>query len=198
MFTGIIEEKSSVKEIVDAGEGVRILISRPEAFKDVSTGESICLSGTCLTVEEFNSDVLGFFLAEETLKMTWFDKLNEGDIINLERSMKVGERLSGHIVQGHVESTAEILEIEELEEGWNMTFNTPEKIGDLIVYKGYIGVEGISLTVTEVEHDFFSVTVIPETWKRTNLSGKSVGDRVNIETDMMGKYAEKILRERED
>lgn len=193
MFTGIVQETGVIKEINDAGEGIRISVTRPNTFQDVSNGESICLSGACLTVENFDSDTLEFFLAEETLDKTWFDQLKIDDSVNLERSLKAGDRLSGHIVQGHVETTSEVQEIEELEEGWNMTFSLPESIQDLVVHKGYVAVEGISLTITDVTEDSFSVTVIPETWKRTNLSEKKEGGKVNVETDMMGKYAKKII-----
>jgi len=194
MFTGIIQEKGIVKEISEAGEGLRISVARPESFQKVSNGESISVSGACLTVESFDSEALEFFLAEETLEKTWFNQIKQDDTVNLERSLKAGDRLSGHIVQGHIETTSEVQEIEELEEGWNIKFSLPENIQDLVVHKGYVAVEGISLTITEVTNDSFSVTVIPETWKRTNLSEKKEGDKVNLETDMMGKYAKKIIK----
>lgn len=196
MFTGIVEETGIVKELSEAGEGIRVSVKRPETYEELSNGESISVSGACLTVEEFDDEVMKFFLAEETLEKTWFSDMEKKDRLNLERSVKVGNRLSGHIVQGHVESTSEVQSIEELEEGWNMTFELPESLQDLVVHKGYVAVEGISLTVTEVKNNCFSVTVIPETWKRTNLSEKEEGEAVNLETDMMGKYAEKMMKEK--
>lgn len=196
MFTGIVEETGIVKELSEAGEGIRVSVKRPETYEELSNGESISVSGACLTVEEFDDEVMKFFLAEETLEKTWFSDIEKNNHLNLERSVKVGDRLSGHIVQGHVESRSEVQRIEELEEGWNMTFELPESLQDLVVHKGYVAVEGISLTVTEVKNDSFSVTVIPETWKRTNLSEKEEGDAVNLETDMMGKYAEKMMKEK--
>ncbi|EGQ43749.1 MAG: riiboflavin synthase alpha chain [Candidatus Nanosalina sp. J07AB43] len=110
MFTGIIEETVQVDDVENAGEGKRIRIQRPDSFKEISCGESICLCGACLTVESFDSSQMKFFLAEETLEKTWFSTISEGDKINLERSLKAEDRMSGHIVQGHVEQTTEVLE----------------------------------------------------------------------------------------
>ncbi|MFB6116673.1 MAG: riboflavin synthase [Candidatus Nanosalina sp.] len=191
MFTGIVEETVTVIETMGAGEGKRIRVTRPETVKKLSEGESISLSGTCLTVEKFNSESISFFLAEETLEKTWFSEISEGEELNFERSLKPDDRIGGHIVQGHVETTAEVLEVEELEEGWNLKFEKPKELENLLVHKGFIAVEGISLTVTEVDEESFSATIIPETWNRTNLSGKTEGDPVNLEPDMMAKYVEK-------
>lgn len=193
MFTGIIEETLTVEEVKNAGGGKRISVTRPESFEELSKGESISLSGVCLTVEAFNEESISFFLAEETLEKSWLSDLKENDRLNAERALRTQDRMGGHIVQGHVEAVSEVLEVEELEEGWDMTFSLPEDLQDLVVFKGFIAVEGISLTVTEVTDEFFSVTVIPETWKETNLSGKKQGDKVNIETDMMGKYVSKMI-----
>lgn len=194
MFTGLVEETGSTEAISDAGEGKRIEISAAKVFEDVEIGDSINVSGACLTVEEFTEDGVKIFLAEETLDRTWFSDLEEGDELNLERSLTPNDRMGGHYVQGHVDSVSEVLEIEELEEGWNFTFSTPENIEEYIVEKGFIAIDGISLTVTEVDDRSFSVTIIPESWNKTNLSGLSEGDEVNIEADVMAKYAEKISR----
>lgn len=196
MFTGIVEETVTVTDAREAGEGRRICVTRPETVEELSEGESISVSGACLTVEEFDSESISFFLAEETLDKTWFSELEEEDLLNIERSVTPEDRMSGHIVQGHVETTAEVLEVEELEEGWNFRFEKPEELENLLVHKGFIAVEGISLTVTEIDEDSFSVTVIPETWNRTNLSGKTEGDTVNLEPDMMAKYVQKNLENR--
>ena len=198
MFTGIVEATAQVKDIEDAGEGKRFSVTRPETLEEVSEGESISLSGTCLTVEEFDSNTISFFLAEETLEKTWFSEISEGDLLNFERSLTPEDRMGGHIVQGHVETSAEIFQVEELEEGWNFRFEKPEELEKLLVKKGFVAVEGISLTVTEIDEKSFSVTVIPETWKRTNFSEKTEGDRVNLEPDMMAKYVQKNLEKREE
>lgn len=197
MFTGIVQGMVQVKDVEDAGEGRRISVTRPESPEKVSEGESISLSGTCLTVEGFDSSSISFFLAEETLEKTWFSEISEGDKLNFERSLKPSDRMGGHIVQGHVEASAEIFRVEELEEGWNFTFEKPEELEKLLVEKGFVAIEGISLTVTEIDEESFSVTVIPETWKRTNLSEKEEADRVNLEPDMMAKYVQKNLEKRE-
>ena len=198
MFTGIIEDTAVVvKDVEDAGEGKRISLTRPEALEDINNGESINVSGACLTVEEFGEETVSFFLAEETLEKTWFSEISKGDELNIEKSLTPDDRMGGHIVQGHVDTPAEILEIEELEEGWNFKFQKPNKLENLLVHKGFIAVEGISLTVTDIDEESFSVTVIPETWNRTNFSDKNEGDKVNLEPDMMGKYVQKNLKKRE-
>ena len=193
MFTGIVEGTVQVKDTEEAGEGVRVTVERPEFLQEISRGESISLSGTCLTVEEFQDKSVKFFLAEETLEKTWFDSVTEGDELNVEKSLTPEDRMGGHIVQGHVETSAEVLEVEQLDEGWNLRFEKPESLENLVVHKGFIAVEGISLTVTDIGEDFFSVTIIPETWKVTNLSEKNEGDRINLEPDMMAKYVQKNL-----
>jgi len=193
MFTGIVEGTVQLKDTEQAGEGLRITVERPEFLQEISRGESISLSGTCLTVEEFQEESVKFFLAEETLEKTWFDSLTQGDELNVEKSLTPEDRMGGHVVQGHVETYAEVLEVEELDEGWNLRFEKPDDLENLVVHKGFIAVEGISLTVTDIGEDFFSVTIIPETWEVTNLSQKEEGDRINLEPDMMAKYVQKNL-----
>jgi riboflavin synthase len=191
MFTGLVEDTVEVKNIQDAGEGKRILLETSELLEDNEVGASISVSGACLTIEEFRDNGVIFFLAEETLDKTWFSQMKEGDKLNLEDSLTPQDKMGGHYVQGHVDTTAEVLEVEELEEGWNMTFSLPEEISQYVVQKGFITVEGISLTVAEITDESFTVTVIPETWNVTNLSEKKKGDKVNLEADIMAKYAEK-------
>lgn len=190
MFTGLVEETGKVVSVEDAGEGKRIVIQAETVFNDASIGDSISVSGTCLTVEEIDLPTAKFFLAEETLERTWFSEIEEGDRVNLERSLTPNDRMGGHFVQGHVEDEVEIKSIESLEEGWNFSFEMSEDLRPYIVEKGFIAVEGISLTVTEVSDTQFSVTVIPETWNKTNFSVKEEGSKVNIEADIMAKYAE--------
>jgi riboflavin synthase len=191
MFTGLVEKTAKVKEIRDAGEGKRITLENKDLLTENSVGASISVSGTCLTIEEFSNNGIIFFLAEETLEKTWFDNLQEGDVLNLENSLTPQDKMGGHYVQGHVDTTAEILNIEELEEGWNFTFSLPEEVSQYIVQKGFVTAEGISLTVADINEENFTVTVIPETWDATNLSEKDEGEKINIEADIMAKYAEK-------
>ena len=196
MFTGLVEETGQVIKTEEAGEGKRMVIEADEVLDDISKGDSIDVSGACLTVEEFDSKSFSLFLAEETLERTWFSEIEEGDLVNLERSLTPQDRMGGHYVQGHVDDCSEIKNIEELEEGWNFDFELSEKIADQVVEKGFITVDGISLTVTEVDGELFKVTIIPETWKKTNLSDKRQGDSVNLEADIMAKYAEKAVQKR--
>lgn len=191
MFTGIIKDTSEVEKVRETGEGKRIKISS-NIFSDCSEGDSISISGACLTVEKLNSETATFFLSEETLERTWFDDISEKDELNIERSLKPSDTMDGHIVQGHVDSTAEVIDIEKLEEGWNIRFSKSKDLENYIVEKGFVAVEGISLTVTSEDEKSFSVTIIPETWERTNLSEKSTGSKVNIEADITAKYLEKI------
>ncbi|MFB6203709.1 MAG: riboflavin synthase [Candidatus Nanohaloarchaea archaeon] len=191
MFTGLVEETAEVMEIAEAGEGKRIEVDAAGILEDVATGGSVSVSGACLTLEEKDPSV--FFLSEETLERTWFPELEEGDELNIERSLKPEDRMGGHVVQGHVEGTGEVLEVEELDEGWNMEFSLPTELEKYVVEKGFITVDGVSLTVTEFTRKGFRVTVIPETWEKTNLSAKQPGDGVNIETDVMARYAEKMV-----
>ncbi len=193
MFTGLVQETGEVTEIEEAGEGKRIAVRAGRFFEDDQEGDSISVSGACLTIESRQADTATFFLAEETLEKTWFSDLEEGDQVNLEKALRAKDRMGGHVVQGHVEAYVEVVEVEELEEGWNMTFAMPEGLENYIVSKGFIAVEGISLTLTEVTEETFSVTVIPETWDETNFSDKGEGDFVNIETDVMARYAEKMV-----
>lgn len=193
MFTGLVEETGKVTEIEQEGEGKRVTVEANEAVEDISVGDSISVSGACLTVEEFQDNEIIFFLAEETLEKTWFSEIGVGDELNLERSLKAEDRMGGHQVQGHIEAVGKVLEVEELEEGWNMTFELSESIRNYVVEKGFIAVEGISLTTTEVTEDNFSITVIPETWNVTNLSEKNEGDPVNLESDPIGRYVEKMV-----
>ncbi|MFB6242219.1 MAG: riboflavin synthase [Candidatus Nanosalina sp.] len=191
MFTGIIEDTAEVSSIEDAGEGKRMVLQGSEAVEETLPGGSVSVSGACLTVESSGDEPV-FFLAEETLEKTWFDRLEEGDLLNIERPLTPEDRMGGHVVQGHVEAAVEVTDIDELEKGWNLSFEKPETLDPYIVEKGFIAVEGISLTVTEVAETRFSVTVIPETWEATSLSEVEEGDRVNLETDVMARYMEKM------
>lgn len=195
MFTGIVKDTVSVEKITEEGEGIRIRLGSSPFFESTEIGESFSVSGACLTVEEFKEDTAVFFLAEETLDKTWFSELEEEDVLNLEPALTPQDRMGGHIVQRHVEDTAEVREIEELEKGWNFYFSKTSELDSYIVEKGFIAVEGISLTVVEDQENSFSVTVIPETWNETNFSELEEGSEVNIETDVTGRYIEKMAEQ---
>lgn len=193
MFTGIVKDTAHVEKITDAGEGKRVILKGSELLGDAEKGESISVSGACLTVEEVGENSAEFFLAEETVEKTWFYSLENKDKLNIEPSLTPSDKMGGHIVQGHVETVSLVKEVEKLEEGWNISFTKPGKLSNYIVEKGFITVEGISLTVTEVEESYFAVTVIPETLDATNLSEKEEGDPVNLETDITARYIEKMV-----
>jgi len=201
MFTGIVEATGEVLAVTDDEGGRRIRVGTP--FSDLSHGQSISISGACLTVEDYaDGEWVDLFLARETLDRTFFDTLAEGDRVNLERAMPADGRFDGHIVQGHVDATAEVVGIEqegasssersEYDGDWTFTFSLPETQRDYLVEKGSITVDGISLTVASREADSFDVAIIPTTYDETTLSEKSVGDPVHLELDVVAKYVEQL------
>ena len=195
MFTGIVEATGEVRAVEDTADGRRLRIGTE--FADLSHGQSISVSGACLTVEEHvPGEWFSVFLAEETIDRTFFEDVAEGDGVNLERAMPADGRFDGHIVQGHVDATATIEEIERVggEDGdWRFTFSLPADIERYVVEKGSITVDGISLTVAERRDDEFDVAIIPTTYDVTTLSNKSVGDRVHLEVDVVAKYVERMV-----
>ncbi|UPV72766.1 riboflavin synthase [Halorussus limi] len=210
MFTGIVEEAGEVRDVTVTEEGRRLRIAGEDVTRNLDRGQSISVSGVCLTVEEFEDDWFEVFLASETVDKTYLGEVEAGDAVNLERAMPADGRFDGHIVQGHVDATAEITDIEEVGEDWTYEFAVPEGFGKYVVDKGSVTVDGISLTVAERKPasgnsagsddaesggDRFSVAVIPETRKITNLSTKSVGDPVHLEVDVIAKYAERLLED---
>jgi riboflavin synthase len=191
MFTGIVEITGAVTEITDTEGGRRLTIESP--FDDLSQGQSIAVEGVCLTVEEYDEDWFSVFLAEETLDRTFFGQLEEGDGVNLERALPADGRFDGHFVQGHVDGTAEILDIEEVGDDWRFAFSIPETQGKYLVEKGSIAIDGISLTIAARNEDSIEIAIIPETYDVTTLSQKEVGDSVHVEVDVMAKYVERLL-----
>lgn len=193
MFTGIVEAIGEVRSIEDDGGGLRIEIGAP--FDDLTSGQSVSLSGTCLTVEEFEpGEWFSVFLARETLARTSFEDLSVGDCVNLERAMAADGRFDGHIVQGHVDGTAEIAAIESVGEDWTYTFTLPQQLTRYVVEKGSITVDGISLTVADRDAEGFSVAIIPTTYDETVLSERDVGDTVHLEVDVIAKYVERMVQ----
>ncbi|MFC7249363.1 riboflavin synthase [Halomicroarcula sp. GCM10025324] len=191
MFTGIVEATGEVQAVVDDEGGRRVRIGTP--FSDLSDGQSISVSGACLTVEDaVDAEYFEVFLARETLARTYFDDLAAGDVVNLERAMPADGRFDGHVVQGHVDATAEVLAIEAEGEDWTYTFSLPEAQQNYLVQKGSITVDGISLTVADRREDAFDVAIIPTTYRETTLSEKSVGDPVHLEVDVVAKYVEQL------
>lgn len=193
MFTGIIEETGQILSLEKLADGARIKISAKIVVRETNEGDSIAVNGVCLTalnVTEisFTADISG-----ETLRRSTLENLKTGSIVNLERAVTPSTRLGGHIVQGHVDATGKFLSAKSEGDFWTVRIGFPKEIGQYIVYKGSISVEGISLTIANLAEDFFEIAVIPKTWEMTNLLSLEAGDAVNLEADVIAKYVERIL-----
>lgn len=195
MFTGLVEGRGVVTQLVSEGEAVRLEIEPAAGLmgEPVTIGESVALSGCCLTVVHIESGRWTFEAGEETLTKTNLGDLQVGASVNLERALPVTGRLGGHFVQGHVDGTGTVLEILRDGEWVTMWFRVAPALSRLMVPKGSVAVDGISLTLVDVEADSFSVALIPHTLDVTTLGSRQVGDRVNIETDILGKYVATLL-----
>lgn len=192
MFTGIIEDVGEVTDVVEDAGGNRVRVGC--SFCDeLAEGQSVSVSGVCLTVERVGSSWFEVFLSRETRERTSFGEVAVCDQVNLERAMAVGGRFDGHLVQGHVDTVVEIEEIVSVGEDWEVVFRLPEDFARYVVEKGSIAVDGISLTVAGVEEGAFHVAVIPVTWEETALSAKEEGDLVNLEVDVIAKYVERLV-----
>ena len=193
MFTGIIETMGTLTLKKVEGGNVRFSI-RCSFTDELKIDQSVSHNGVCLTVVNINDSVYDVVAVDETLKRSNLGLLDEGDKINLERCMRLGDRLDGHIVQGHVDTTAKVKSIENKDGSWIIFFQFQKSPGYITVEKGSISINGVSLTVVDSGDDFFSVTIIPYTWEHTNFSKLKVGDIVNLEFDVIGKYVAKLLQ----
>ncbi|PSP90908.1 riboflavin synthase [Halobacteriales archaeon QS_4_66_20] len=191
MFTGIVEETGEITDVTMTDEGRRLRIAT--SFDGLSQGASISVSGACLTVEAFGDGWFSVFLATETLDRTYLGDLAVGDQVNLERAMAAGDRFDGHVVQGHVDGTAEVVGVKRIGDDWEFTFSLPDALAGYVVEKGSISVDGISLTVAALDGEQFAVAIIPETYDVTTLSEKSAGDPVHLEVDVVAKYVESLV-----
>ncbi|MDQ2687226.1 MAG: riboflavin synthase [Armatimonadota bacterium] len=192
MFTGLIEERGTVQAIERGEQSARFTIRANGVTDGVQLGDSITVNGACLTVVFCAENQLAFDAVYETLQKTALGALAIGDEVNLERSLAVGGRLGGHIVQGHVDGIGVIASIREVDNAYNIYITAPMSLMRYVVRKGSIAVDGISLTVVEADDKTFSVAIIPHTWENTNLRHRIAGDQVNLETDIIGKYIEKL------
>ncbi len=188
MFTGLIEEVGKVKSINRKYDGLQIQVQAEKILEDVKIGDSISINGVCLTVVSIGEGSFSFDVSQETLNRSNIKYLKIGDYVNLERALRVSDRLGGHIVQGHVDTTGKISKIIPLGEHTVFQIDIPEKYIHLVVEKGSIAVDGISLTVNSLERNIISINIIPHTIKQTNLQYRKIGDIVNIEFDIIGKY----------
>ena len=195
MFTGIVEELGTVEGLVDQEDAVRLTLRGPHVVADAKRGDSIAVNGCCLTVVERDLETFAADVMRETLDKTSLGALEAGAKVNLERAVTSATRLGGHIVQGHVDDTGRILSRTASEHWEIVAISVPAGLSRYLVSKGSIAVDGISLTVVEVDDgaSSFTVSLIPETLSRTTLGSKQVGDHVNLEVDMIAKYVERLL-----
>jgi riboflavin synthase len=196
MFTGIIEELGTIVAIEEQEDAKRITIQGPLVTSDVSRGDSIAVSGACLTAIELEEDKFTADVMNETLRLTSLGGAKVGDRVNLERAMNATTRFGGHMVLGHVDGLGEIRS-RELSENWEwVRVNVPSDLMRYIVLKGSITVDGVSLTVNEIGEDFIGLSLIPETMRLTTLGTKQPGDKVNLEVDIMAKHIERLMEGR--
>jgi len=193
MFTGIITATGKVKSLSDG----RLIVIFPDcAASDVKVGDSVAINGVCLTAKDLSESAseVGFDLSEETLDRTTLGELNSGDSVNIEHPLAVGDRMGGHWLQGHVDAIGTLVEIKEQTGSVNIRISVNERFDDLIVEKGSIAIDGISLTPFNVTRGEFDVAIIPHTLAATTLQFREPGDKVNVEFDIVGKYIRKQLR----
>jgi len=195
MFSGIIEATGKVRKIYINNNNCHFEIYTKMKLKNSEIGSSISCSGACLTVEKYNRNIIEFYVSKETLKKTTFKSLKKGSLINLEKSLKYGNRISGHFVQGHVDTTCSIKKIDFIGKSWLMYFKLPRKYRKYLVPKGSIAINGVSLTIAKILKYGFQISVIPHTLKLTNLFFLKNKDLVNVEFDILGKYIKSIRNE---
>ena len=188
MFNGIITHKGKIVRIYKKNNNCILEISSKMKFKKKEIGSSVSCSGVCLTLEKYNKNISKFYLSKETLKRSIFKSIKIGNIVNLEKSLKFGNRVSGHFVQGHVDLTAKVYRIIYVGKSWLINFGLLKKYKKFLIYKGSISINGVSLTISKILKNGFQISIIPHTLKLTNLVNLKVKDTVNIEFDIIGKY----------
>ena len=193
MFNGIIKNIGKVNQIYKKNNNCYLEVSTKMKFTKSEIGSSISCSGTCLTIEKYNRNLVKFYISKETLNKTIFKLSKKGDIINLEKSLKYGNRISGHFVQGHVDTTCSIKKIQFIGKSWLINFKLLKKYRNYIVPKGSITINGVSLTISKLLKNEFQISIIPHTLKLTNLVHLKKNDIVNVEFDVLGKYIKNFL-----
>lgn len=192
MFTGIVEGKGEIKEIKKTGKGVVLSIEAPFDLSNDKIGDSIAVNGICLTATEIRGSLFSADVSAETISRTSLAEIGTGNAVNLERALKAGDRFGGHIVTGHIDGKGKIIRRETRGESVYLEISADEGILRLIVEKGSVAIDGISLTVNSVQNNSFSLNIIPHTMEITTLCSAKTGDEVNIETDIIGKYVERL------
>lgn len=194
IFTGLIVEVGRVRQIKRRADGAFIIIEAKKVLEGTRIGDSISINGVDLTVTEMTADSFSADASLETLRRSALGELRTGSRVNLERALAVGERLGGHMVQGHVDGTGALVSVTPEGNAYRMRFAFPRELGRYIAMKGSITVDGISLTVAALGDDWFEVAIIPHTWRETILSELKVGDRANLEVDVLAKYVERLMQ----
>jgi len=193
MFTGIIEEIGKIERITPIAGGMTIRLHSDKIIEDVAVNDSVCIDGVCLTVTNKSKNTFLVDAVGATLEKTTFHNLRADAYVNLERSMRLSDRLGGHLVQGHVNGIGSISEIKKLGENYLVKIKVPEDLEKYLIKEGSIAINGISLTIADLNRNEISISVIPHTWQNTNLKDKEVNDKVNVEIDILAKYVEKLL-----
>ncbi len=193
MFTGLVEEKGKLINKIKTGDGYKLVIAASKIMEDLGIGSSISVNGCCLTVVKKDGNNFSVDTIEETLKKTNLGSLKINDNVNLERPLKADARLGGHFVLGHVDTKGEVVEIKELSNSHFLTICYPDDFKKYLIYVGSVAIDGVSMTVAQLAGNTFSVGIIPFTWQETIFSNKKVGDTVNLEFDVLGKYVERIM-----
>lgn len=198
VFTGIIEEKGTIKQIVKGEKSSIITIQADKVLKGTNIGDSIAVNGICLTVTSINNNCFSADVMAETIRRTNLENQSEGSMVNLERALTPLTRMGGHIVSGHIDGTGKIINYLNEENAIWVTIETKSEILKYIVEKGSIAIDGISLTVAYVDDNYFKVSIIPHTSQETTLTDKNIGDTVNLECDIIAKYVERLVRFKKD
>jgi riboflavin synthase len=193
IFTGLIIEVGRVRRVQKRADGAFLVIEAKKVLEGTRLGDSISINGVDLTVIEMTADSFSADASLETLKRSTLGELRAGNRVNLERALAVGERLGGHMVQGHVDGTGELVSATPEGNAYRLRFRFPRELGRYIAMKGSIAVDGISLTVAGLGDDWFEVAIIPHTWRETSLADLKSGDRVNLEVDVLAKYVERLM-----
>jgi riboflavin synthase len=194
VFTGLVEERGTIVSVDELSDSVRLTVRGPLVTSDAGHGDSIAVNGVCLTVVANEDDAFTADVMRETLVRSSLGTLGAGDAVNLERAARLDARIGGHLVQGHVDGTAEVQEISPSENWTLVRFSLPHDLARYVVEKGSITVDGVSLTVVEAGDDYFTVSLIPETLSATTLGSRSIGDLVNLEVDAIAKYVERLMQ----
>jgi len=193
MFTGLIEDVGVLNDVRTNSDHAVVAVSTSLPMTEITLGESIAVNGVCLTVTSFGNGVFTADVSPETVKRTTLGRLSRGTSVSLERALRLSDRLGGHLVTGHVDGLATIVERRQEGNAWFFRFQVDPTLVSVMIEKGSVAIDGISLTVNEVKENSFSVAIIPHTLKMTSLQDRKVGDEVNIETDLIGKYVARFM-----